>query len=92
VHSTGTGLGWKSTKILSVAKGQKQILEPGNVVPIDPGGYVPGSVEFGSKRRAVHEGRTEVLTAIPRDRIEIYKTGMKRKAPRSRPANSTLLL
>jgi Xaa-Pro aminopeptidase len=47
-------------------------LEPGNVITIEPGVYVPG---VGGIRIeddvAVHEGRTEVLTRIPRDLVEI---------------------
>ena|SRR5438477_1802412 len=72
VHSTGHGLGLEVHEDPRVAKGQKQILEPGNVVTIEPGVYVPG---VGGIRIeddvAVHEARTEVLTRIPRDLIEI---------------------
>ena len=42
VHSTGHGLGLEVHEDPRVAKGQKQILEPGNVVTIEPGVYVPG--------------------------------------------------
>jgi Xaa-Pro aminopeptidase len=72
VHSTGHGLGLEVHEDPRVAKGQKQILEPGNVVTIEPGVYVPG---IGGVRIeddvAVHEGSTEVLTRTPRDLIEI---------------------
>jgi Xaa-Pro aminopeptidase len=72
VHGTGHGLGLEVHEDPRVAKGQKQILQPGNVVTIEPGVYVPG---VGGIRIeddvAVHEGRTEVLTRIPRDLIEI---------------------
>jgi Xaa-Pro aminopeptidase len=72
VHSTGHGLGLEVHEDPRVAKGQRQILEPGNVVTIEPGVYVPG---VGGIRIeddvAVHAGRTEVLTRIPRDLIEI---------------------
>jgi len=72
VHSTGHGLGLEVHEDPRVAKGQKQILEPGNVVTIEPGVYVPG---VGGIRIeddvAVHEGSTEVLTRTPRDLIEI---------------------
>jgi Xaa-Pro aminopeptidase len=72
VHSTGHGLGLEVHEDPRVAKGQKQILEPGNVVTIEPGVYVPG---IGGIRIeddvAVHESRTEVLTRVPRDLIEI---------------------
>jgi Xaa-Pro aminopeptidase len=71
-HSTGHGLGIEVHEDPRVAKGQKQKLEPGNVVTIEPGVYVPG---VGGIRIeddvAVHPGETEVLTRSPRDIIEI---------------------
>jgi Xaa-Pro aminopeptidase len=72
VHSTGHGLGLEVHEDPRVAKAQKQTLEPGNVITIEPGVYVPG---VGGIRIeddvAVHAERTEVLTRIPRDLIEI---------------------
>jgi Xaa-Pro aminopeptidase len=72
VHSTGHGLGLEVHEDPRVAKGQKQILEPGNVITIEPGIYVPG---VGGIRIeddvAVHAERTEVLTRVPRELIEI---------------------
>jgi Xaa-Pro aminopeptidase len=72
VHSTGHGLGLEVHEDPRVAKGQKQTLEPGNVITIEPGVYVPG---VGGIRIeddvAVHAERTEVLTRVPRDLIEI---------------------
>jgi Xaa-Pro aminopeptidase len=72
VHSTGHGLGLEVHEDPRVAKGQTQILEPGNVVTIEPGVYVPG---VGGIRIeddvAVHADRSEVLTRIPRDLIEL---------------------
>jgi Xaa-Pro aminopeptidase len=72
VHSTGHGLGLEVHEDPRVAKGVKRILEPGNVVTIEPGVYVPG---VGGIRIeddvAVHASNTEVLTRIPRDLIEI---------------------
>lgn len=71
-HSTGHGLGIEVHEDPRVAKGQKQKLEPGNVITIEPGVYVPG---VGGIRIeddvAVHSGETEVLTRSPRDIIEI---------------------
>ncbi len=71
-HSTGHGLGIEVHEDPRVAKGQKQKLEPGNVITIEPGVYVPG---VGGIRIeddvAVHSGETEVLTRTPRDIIEI---------------------
>ncbi len=72
VHSTGHGLGLEVHEDPRVAKAQKQTLEPGNVITIEPGVYVPG---VGGIRIeddvAVHAERTEVLTRVPRDLIEI---------------------
>ena len=72
VHSTGHGLGLEVHEDPRVARGQKHILVPGNVITIEPGVYVPG---IGGIRIeddvAVHAGRTEVLTRVPRNLIEI---------------------
>jgi len=72
VHSTGHGLGLEVHENPRVARGQKHVLAPGNVITIEPGVYVPG---LGGIRIeddvAVHAGRTEVLTRVPRDLIEI---------------------
>jgi Xaa-Pro aminopeptidase len=72
VHSTGHGLGLEVHEDPRVARGRKQLLEPGNVITIEPGVYADG---IGGIRIeddvAVHAGRTEVLTRISRDLIEI---------------------
>jgi Xaa-Pro aminopeptidase len=71
-HSTGHGLGLEVHEDPRVARGQKALLEPGFVVTIEPGIYMPG---VGGIRIeddvAVHSGNTEVLTRIPRDLIEL---------------------
>jgi Xaa-Pro aminopeptidase len=72
VHSTGHGLGLEVHEDPRVARGQKMRLEPGNVITIEPGVYAAG---IGGIRIeddiAVHTDRTEVLTRVPRDLIEI---------------------
>lgn len=72
VHSTGHGLGLEVHEEPRIARGQKQALAPGNVVTIEPGVYVPG---IGGIRIeddvVVHANRTEILTRVPRDFIEI---------------------
>ncbi|HKW34382.1 MAG TPA: Xaa-Pro peptidase family protein [Candidatus Acidoferrum sp.] len=72
VHSTGHGLGLEVHEDPRVARGQARLLEPGNVVTIEPGVYSEG---IGGIRIeddvAVHAGRTEVLTRAPRHLIEI---------------------
>jgi Xaa-Pro aminopeptidase len=72
VHSTGHGLGLEVHEDPRVAKGQNHILEPGNVITIEPGVYVPGAGGIRIEDDiAVHADKTEVLTRIPRDLIEI---------------------
>jgi len=72
VHSTGHGLGLEVHEDPRVARGQKHVLVPGNVITIEPGIYLPG---VGGIRIeddiAVHADRTELLTRVPRDLIEI---------------------
>jgi Xaa-Pro aminopeptidase len=72
VHSTGHGLGLEVHEDPRIARGQKKRLEAGNVVTIEPGIYIEG---VGGIRIeddvAVHNDRTEVLTRITRDLIEI---------------------
>ncbi len=72
VHSTGHGLGLEVHEDPRVARGQKARLEPGTVITIEPGVYVPG---VGGIRIeddvAVHEDRSEILTRAKRDFIEL---------------------
>jgi Xaa-Pro aminopeptidase len=72
VHSTGHGLGLEVHEAPRVARGQKKLLEPGNVITIEPGIYAQG---IGGIRIeddvVVHADRTEVLTRAPRDLIEL---------------------
>jgi Xaa-Pro aminopeptidase len=72
VHSTGHGLGLEVHEEPRVARGQKHVLVPGNVITIEPGVYVPGVGGIRIEDDViVHPGRTEVLTRVPRDLIEI---------------------
>ena len=72
VHGTGHGLGLEVHEEPRVARGQKRRLVPGNVITIEPGVYVAG---VGGIRIeddvAVHAGRTEVITRVRRDFIEL---------------------
>jgi Xaa-Pro aminopeptidase len=72
VHSTGHGLGLEVHEDPRIARGQKQRLKSGNVITIEPGVYVAG---VGGIRIeddvAVLANRTEVITRVPRDFIEL---------------------
>jgi Xaa-Pro aminopeptidase len=72
VHSTGHGLGIVVHEDPRLARGQTKRLEPGNVITIEPGVYAEG---IGGIRIeddvAVHANRTELLTRVPRDLIEL---------------------
>ena len=72
VHSTGHGLGLEVHEEPRVARGHKKLLEPGNVITIEPGVYAEG---IGGIRIeddvAVHANRSEELTRVPRDLIEL---------------------
>ena len=72
VHSTGHGLGLEVHEVPRLARGQKRLLQAGNVVTLEPGVYVPG---VGGIRVeddvAVFADRTEVLTTTPRDFLEL---------------------
>jgi len=72
VHSTGHGLGLEVHEDPRVARGQKRRLESGNVITIEPGVYVEG---VGGIRIeddvVVHSNRTEILTRVERDFIEL---------------------
>jgi Xaa-Pro aminopeptidase len=71
-HSTGHGLGLEVHEDPRLARGQEARLEAGFVVTIEPGVYIPG---VGGIRIeddvAVYPEKTEVLTRIPRDLIEL---------------------
>jgi Xaa-Pro aminopeptidase len=72
VHSTGHGLGLEVHEDPRVASGQSKLLEPGNVITIEPGVYFPGAGGIRIEDDvAVHENHTEVLTRVSRDFTEI---------------------
>ncbi len=72
VHSTGHGLGLEVHEEPRLARGQKRILQAGNVVTIEPGVYLEG---VGGIRieddLALHADRAEILTNAPRDFMEL---------------------
>ncbi len=67
-HGTGHGVGLDVHEEPRVAPGAEGSLEPGNVVTVEPGVYVPG--RFGVRIEdlvVVREGGRDVLTSVPRD-------------------------
>ena len=72
VHSTGHGLGLEVHEEPRVAKGQTVRLEAGNVITIEPGVYVEGAGGIRIEDDvAVQAGKSEMLTRVKRDLIEI---------------------
>jgi Xaa-Pro aminopeptidase len=71
-HSTGHGLGLEIHEAPRVAKGQTQKLEPGMVITIEPGAYIPGKwgVRIEDVVVVTASGR-EVLTPTDKELIII---------------------
>lgn len=72
VHSTGHGLGLEVHEDPRLARGQKQALQAGNVVTVEPGVYIKG---VGGIRIeddvAISPLGAETLTDAPRDFLEL---------------------
>jgi Xaa-Pro aminopeptidase len=71
-HSTGHGVGLEIHEAPRVAAGQTEILQPGMVITIEPGVYVPG--KWGVRIEdmvVVTESRCEVLTPTGKDLVTI---------------------
>jgi Xaa-Pro aminopeptidase len=71
-HSTGHGVGLEIHEAPRVGAGQKTRLEPGMVVTVEPGIYLPG--QFGIRIEdmvAVTRAGCEVLTPAPKTLVEL---------------------
>jgi len=71
-HSTGHGVGLEIHEAPKVAAGQKQMLQPGMVITIEPGVYFPG--KWGVRIEdmvAVTAGGREVLTPTSKDFLAV---------------------
>jgi Xaa-Pro aminopeptidase len=71
-HSTGHGVGLEIHESPRVANGQKQILQPGMVITIEPGVYFPG--QWGIRIEdmvAVTAQGCEVLTPTPKEFLAV---------------------
>jgi Xaa-Pro aminopeptidase len=72
VHSTGHGIGLEIHEDPRLARGQKTLLETGNVVTLEPGVYVEGVGGIRIEDDAVVTPRgAEILTTAPREFLEI---------------------
>jgi Xaa-Pro aminopeptidase len=72
-HSTGHGLGLEIHEAPRLALGQDQRLEPGMVITIEPGAYIPG--KWGVRIEdvvVVTSTSCEVLTPTDKDLVAIY--------------------
>jgi Xaa-Pro aminopeptidase len=71
-HSTGHGVGLEIHESPRVAGGQREILQPGMVITIEPGVYFPG--KWGVRIEdmiAVNAGGCEVLTPTSKDFLAV---------------------
>jgi len=71
-HSTGHGVGLEIHEAPRVAAGQKEVLQPGMVITIEPGVYFPA--KWGVRIEdmvAVREGGCEVLTPTGKEFLTI---------------------
>jgi Xaa-Pro aminopeptidase len=72
VHSTGHGIGLEIHEEPRVARGQKKVLETGNVVTLEPGVYIEGVGGIRIEDDALVTPRgTEILTTAPREFLEL---------------------
>ena len=71
-HSTGHGVGLEIHEVPRVAEGQREILQPGMVITIEPGVYFPG--KWGVRIEdmvAVTAGGCEVMTPTGKDFLAV---------------------
>jgi Xaa-Pro aminopeptidase len=71
-HSTGHGVGLEIHESPRVANGQRELLQPGMVITIEPGVYFPG--KWGVRIEdmvAVTAGGCEVLTPTSKDFLAV---------------------
>jgi Xaa-Pro aminopeptidase len=71
-HSLGHGIGLEVHEAPRLSRVAEALLQPGAVVTIEPGAYVP---EWGGVRIeddvVLREGGADLITHIPRDLVEL---------------------
>ena len=71
-HSTGHGVGLEIHERPRVARGQKEVLEPGMVITVEPGIYIPGRGGVRIEDMVVVRDRgCDILTPAPKALIEL---------------------
>lgn len=71
-HSTGHGVGLEIHETPRVAAGQQTVLEPGMVITVEPGIYIPGKCGIRIEDMVLVTGHGyEVLTPVSKQLIEI---------------------
>jgi len=71
-HSTGHGVGLEVHEAPRIGAGQKEVLQPGMVITIEPGAYIPG--QFGVRiedMAVVTDTGCEILTPTTKELIAI---------------------
>jgi len=71
-HSTGHGVGLEIHEAPRIAAGQREVLQPGMVITIEPGVYVPGvgGVRIEDMVVVTKQGR-QVLTPTPKELMTV---------------------
>jgi Xaa-Pro aminopeptidase len=71
-HSTGHGVGLEIHEVPRVARGQEEVLQPGMVITVEPGVYIPGKGGVRIEDMVVVTDRgCEVLTGASKQLIEL---------------------
>ena len=71
-HSTGHGVGLEIHEVPRVARGQQEVLQPGMVITVEPGVYIPGRGGVRIEDMVVVRDRgCDILTPAPKALMEL---------------------